>query len=247
MNGEWLDVFFSSTDTYFSNNNHGLHPKEQLPNFVKWLIQAEILDDTKHRQLTPLGKLLSNLYIDMPDLVWEIIWINLSTNSPIAKWYKEKIDWGYRFSQQNIQELVRNDYPIDSPTTIKNIVYALFRTFRESPIGKMGLLVEQERLRYTKKTYLDLSKEATVYSIYKYAENKGIKAFRVSDLYNSENKQGAYKEFGITKIDIEKHLRSLNSGSNCILTAELNMGLDHITLRDDLSAVETLAILTNMK
>jgi 3'-phosphoadenosine 5'-phosphosulfate sulfotransferase (PAPS reductase)/FAD synthetase/formate hydrogenlyase subunit 6/NADH:ubiquinone oxidoreductase subunit I len=27
LNGEWLDVFFSSTDTYFSNNNHGLHPR----------------------------------------------------------------------------------------------------------------------------------------------------------------------------------------------------------------------------
>ena len=244
LNGEWLDVFFSSTDTYFSNNNHGLHPKEQLPNFVKWLVQAEILEDTRNRQLTKLGKLLANLYIDMPNLVWEIIWINLSCNSPIAKWYKENIDWNCTFSQQDIQESVRNDYP-DSPRTIKNIVYALFRTFRESPIGEMGLLVETGKLQYTKKPYEDLSKEAVAYSLYKNSENQGIKSFKVSDLYATENKYGVHKEFGIVKSDLEKHLHSLNSGNNRVLIAELNMGLEHITLRDDLNAFETLSILTN--
>ena len=39
-------------------------------------------------------------------------------------------------------------------------------------------------------------------------------------------------------------MRSLNSDTNRVLVAELNMGLDSITLRDDLNALEALKILT---
>lgn len=244
---EWLDLFMSSTDTYFLDNSHGLNLKEQLPNFVKWLVQAEILEDSKTKQVSPMGKLLARIYRDMPDLVWEIIWINLSYNSPIAKWYKENIDWNFSFTQADIQELVTNDYPSDSLTTIKNIVYALFRTFRESPIGNMGLLVEIDKLKFKKVPYEYLSKEAVAYSLYKYSESKGIKSFRIADLYATDNEQGVYKEYGITKIELENHLRSLNSDINRILVAELNMGLDHITLRDDLTSLKALSILTTQE
>ena len=242
---EWLDVFMSSIETYFIENVHGLNIKEQLPNFVKWLVQSEILVDSKSKQITPLGKLLSNLYCDMPDLTWEVIWINLTYNAPIAKWYKENVDWHFSFMQADIQELLKNDYPSDSTTTIKNIVYALFRTFRESPIGNMGLCIETEKLCYKKTPYEDLSREAVAYSLYKYSEIKGVKSFRVSDFYLSDNKQGIYREFGISKSEVEKHLRSLNSDTNRILVAELNMGLDHITLRDDLTPLKVLSLLSN--
>ena len=242
---EWLDVFLSSVDTYFTDNTHGLNLKEQLPNFVKWLVQAEILVDSKTKLVTPFGNLLSKIYRDMPDLAWEVIWINLTYNAPIAKWYKENVDWNFSFSQADIQELVKNDYPSDSLTTIKNIVYALFRTLKESPIGNMGLLLEKDKLQYQKIPYEYLSREAVAYSLYKYSENKSIKSFRIADLYSPDNKQGAYKEFGIPKSEFEKHLRSLNSDVNRILIAELNMGLDHITLRDDLTSLIALSILTN--
>jgi 3'-phosphoadenosine 5'-phosphosulfate sulfotransferase (PAPS reductase)/FAD synthetase/ferredoxin len=244
---EWLDVFMSSFDTYFIDNNHGLNLKEQLPNFVKWLVQSEILVDSKTKQITTLGKLLSNIYCDMPDLTWEVIWINLTYNAPIAKWYKENIDWNFNFTQADIQELLKNDYPSDSTTTIKNIVYALFRTFRESPIGNMGLCLESEKFCYKKIPHEDLSREAVAYSLYKYSEMNGIKSFRISDFYLPENKQGLYREFGIGKGEFEKHLRSLNSDTNRILVAELNMGLEHITLRDDITSLKVLSLLTNQE
>lgn len=244
---EWLDVFLSSVETYFIDNNHGLNLKEQLPNFVKWLVQSEILVDSKTKKITPLGKLLSNIYCDMPDLTWEIIWINLTYNAPIAKWYKENIDWNFNFTQADIQELLKNDYPSDSVTTIRNIVYALFRTFRESPIGNMGLCIETEKLCYKKVPYENLSREAVAYSLYKYSEITGIKSFRVSDFFLAENKQGVYREFGISKGEFEKYLRSLNSDMNRILVAELNMGLEHISLREDLTSLKVLSLLSNQE
>lgn len=241
---EWLSTFFDTYETYFTENLHGLHLKEQLPNFVKWLVQSEILNDSKAKQITAIGDVLRKNYSTNPFAVWEIIWINLSYNSPIAKWYKESNGWNITFADKDIEELVKRDYPNDSPRTIHNIVYALFRTFRESPIGKLGLCVAtNEKLKYSKIPYENVSKQAVAYSLYKYAENTGTKVFKVSDLYDEENRQGIYREFGLSQKQFEKHLHTLNGDSNRILNADLNMGLEHITLRDDLDSTEVLKIL----
>ena len=40
-----------------------------------------------------------------------------------------------------------------------------------------------------------------------------------------------------------KKLRALSSANNRVLIAELNMGLDHITLRDDLDPLKVLELL----
>lgn len=112
---------------------------------MKWLVQAEILKDSKSKKITELGQLLASNYPDMPDMVWQIIWINLSYNSPIAAWYKERVNWEEIISQKEIEERVLADYSDNSKTTVHNVVYALFRTFKESPIGDAGQLVPKIR------------------------------------------------------------------------------------------------------
>lgn len=240
MNGEWTEFYLSNYETYFEDNSHGLHVKEQLPNFIKWLVQAEILNDSKNKQITGLGRKLAGIYIDQPDLLWQIIWINLSYNSPIAKWYKEHVKWGSEFSQTDIEEMVKMDYPDVGDKTIHNIVYALFRTFRESPLGEMGQLIPVSKLKYQKEPQIDVDRIAVAYSLYKYAEAKGIRTFRVADLYSDTNVSGIVKEFGVSKSDFTNILRSLNSDANRLIVAELNMGLDSITLRDDIHPIDVL-------
>ena len=233
----------SSADTYFADNLHGLNVKEQLPNFVKWLVQAEILDDTKSRKLTKLGTYLVELYAYMPDLVWEVIWVNLSYNAPIVKWFTENTGWNINLTESDIREKVMFDYPTDSQTTIKNIVYALFRTFRECPIG-VRLMEQRDKQNYVKTNYNDASREVIAYSIYKFAQSKNISELRVADLYDDSNKCGVYREFGINKDILINQLRSLNSDINPVLTATFNMGLDHISLRSELNPLSVLKLLT---
>ncbi|MBQ8722025.1 MAG: phosphoadenosine phosphosulfate reductase family protein [Paludibacteraceae bacterium] len=237
MNGDWVEYFFMCRESYFEENTHGLHPKEQLPSFVKWLSQAGLIDEDK--KISNLGMRLADLYTDMPDLVWQIIWINLSYNSPIAKWYKENVKWGTEFTQNDIEELVKNDYPDVSPKTVHNIVYALFRTFRESPIGESYQIINIDKQLYKKDCSEVIDKQTVLYSLYKYSDVKGIKSFRVEDFYDEYNLMGIYREFGISKSDLLKHLRSLNSDLNQYVIANLNMGLDNITLRDDVT-LETI-------
>ena len=115
---------------------------------------------------------------------------------------------------------------------------------KNTPIGEdfsQGEVIEKKRIR---RSYDDLSLEGLAYSLYLYAEKNDSTEFRVSDLYNTEGYKSAPLEFGIPRNVLLKKLRSLSSDSNRVLLAELNMGLDHITLRKDLNAISVLELLT---
>lgn len=243
MNANWTSHYFDCHERYFKDNVHGLNPKQILPNFVKWLVQAEILNDSKSKNITELGKLLATFHVDKPDIVWQIIWINLAYNSPIAKWYKENIEWNTTFTQADLVELIRSEYGETSQKTAANVLYALFRTFRESPIGDMGQLVAIERSFYRKELKTIVPPVIVAYSLYKYAKQRGIMTLRVADLYSCNNKEGIYREFGLSETSFKDALHTLNSEANRLVVAELNMGLDNITLRDDVNPIDVLRIM----
>ncbi len=245
MNQGWVDVYLSEPNPFFTENIAGLNVDEQMPSFAKWLYQAEIIDDTKSRNITELGKCLASIYMDNPDLVWQIIWINLSYNSPIASWYNYGVSWDSYFTKEELEELVFNDYSDNSKKTIHNVVYALTRTFKESPLGSLGLYSEINKTQIHKTGFQSIEKEALAYSLYKYGEAKGIRSLKISDLYSPDNHLGPYKEFGIAKSQIEMLLRSLNSDSNRVLIAELNMGLESITLLEEYNALSCLKTLVD--
>ena len=104
----------------------------------------------------------------------------------------------------------------------------------------MGQLIPVSKLKYQKDPQTEVDRIAVAYSLYKYAESKGIRTFRVADLYSETNVSGIVKEFGISKSDFTNILRSLNSDANRLIVAELNMGLDSITLREDIHPIDVL-------
>ena len=239
---EWFDNFMTNYDTFFDNDEHGLNVKEQLPSFIKWLVHAEILEDAKSKKLTEIGKLLVEIYSDNPALVWEIVWVNLTYSSPIVGWFSQSVPFNRLIEDNALRAMVKNDYLDTSDTTVKNIVYALLRTLKESPMGADLLqYVSEGKQSFMRHPFSDLSMEALVYSLYRYGKFKDSNYLRVSEVM-SDIEKGPKVEFGIDKITIQKLLRSAHLEG--ILIAELNMGLDHITLKDNLSATEALRLLT---
>lgn len=239
---EWLDFFMCNYENYFENDDHGLNPKEQLPSFTKWLVHAEILADAKNKTLTNLGKLLVSIYPDNPSLVWEIIWINLSYSSPIVKWFSQSVPFLREIPDNELKAMLKNDYPDSSDTTVKNIVYALLRTLRESPIGEdLNQYNQESKQTFIRRPYNDLSMEALAYSIYRFGEVRDTNDLRVSTIM-SDTENGPKVEFGIDRNSLIKLLRSLHLDRR--LTAELNMGLDHITLLSNKSALQILKEMT---
>ena len=110
-----------------------------------------------------------------------------------------------------------------------------------SPIGeRFGLYVNPDKGTATRNYSEELSDETVAYSVYCYAESHNSKMLSVSDFYRDEVQDGINVEFGFPKEYMKKKLRNLNSANNRVLIAELNMGLESISLRDDLTSLSVL-------
>lgn len=241
----WLDKFFSNVEGFFESN-HGLNPTKQISPFICWLREAEILN-RNDKKISVMGKILANNYSAKEYLVWEIIWVNLSYNSTIAQWYVENVEWNTRFQKAEQEVLLRNSFPQYKERTLHNALEALLNTFKEGPLGNNLLLgkheLENKKTIILKQPYNDISPVAVAYSLYRYAESKKRYALTVSELYDAEQTEGVYKQFGVSRERLENILRTLKEDKNRILNADLNMGLDNINLREDLKAIDILTIL----
>ncbi|MCD8289965.1 MAG: phosphoadenosine phosphosulfate reductase family protein, partial [Prevotella sp.] len=239
----WVDEFLSDPESFWKDNSLGV---KQVPSFKAWLKDAEVIDETGC--LTRLGVILSAIREDSNTLLWEIIHINLCYNNPLMKWFVQNVQFSTQITRKELESLIL-DYFNSSfkPTTITYALQALLQVFKYSPIGTdFGQLeaIDSKNTTFFRRPYNDLSIEAIAYSIYRFAESTDIDMIRVSDLYKSDVLSGVYKEFGISKNELLKQLRSLHADPNRVLTAELNMGLDHISLRKDLTSISVLELLT---
>lgn len=234
---EWIDEFFANPDGFWDFNALG---NKQVDSFKAWLKDAEFLDSKNH--LTELGKLCAEKYNDARDQIWEIIWINLTYNSSLANWFINMIQFERTFDSRLLSEFALDKFSGDfSTSTIKYAINGFCQLFTYSPIGNYLRQGEDYDGKYMKRSqFEDISDIGFAYALYKYAEANECKSFRVSDFYSEDCMNGPYKEFGIERSLFEKLLRTWNSASNRLLVAELNMGLDHITLRDDLTSLDIL-------
>lgn len=236
---EWVDIFFSDPEYYFKENNSGLGVK-QVPAVVNWLKEAEIINEKK--ELTELGTVLTELYRDNPDLVWEIIWVNLVRNSFICHWFARRIKPGESYNKKSLTDMFIDEYQsMYGKRTVENAISALLSTFTYSPIGeRFGLYQNVDKGTATRGICEELSEITVAYSAYCYSESHNSKMLTVSDFYRDDVEDGINIEFGYPKEYAKKNFRTLNSANNRVLIAELNMGLDSVSLRDDLTPLSVL-------
>jgi hypothetical protein len=192
-----------------------------------------------------LGALLAETYRDNPDIVWEIIWINLVKNSFICKWFVSRIKPCTSYNKKSLTELFIDEFQSTyGKRTVENAIAALLATFANSPIGeRFGLYVDVEKGTATRGECEDIADQTVAYSIYSYSEAHNSKTLSVSDFYRDDIQDGVKVEFAISKECLKQKLRNLNSANNRVLIAELNMGLESITLRDDLTPLSVLRLL----
>lgn len=244
---KWLSFFFAHTKTFFDNEEHGLNVANQLPPFVNWLRDSEILEPLT-RDITDIGKLLAEKYNNGEEKkVWEIIWINLVHNSEICAWYSQYASFNKTSSKLELEKLLEETLPQYSASVRKNAFGALQNAFASSMMGSVlgiGLITKVDNKPFIKREpNNEISSAAVAYSLYKYAEKQGRRSLTVSEFYNENQTEGVYRQFGVDRVTLEKILRSLQEESHHVLTVELNMGLDNINLRDDLTSFDVLKAL----
>lgn len=235
MRQEWLDEFLSDPEYFWSDNSLGT---AQVDGFKAWLKDAEIID--AKNCLTPLGEFVQQNKDDEINLVWEIIVTNLCYNSFIFHWFSNNIYFGQLYDRKILETLIKEQGYGNSGKTIANAVAAFVQTCEYSPVGDILNYGVKNNGRKIRQDYSDATKAGLAYNIYKYSEKKGVRSLRVSDFYNNDCENGPFKALGLTKQTFVSILKSLNSLDNRVLIAELNMGLDSITLREDLDPLSCL-------
>ncbi len=239
MRDEWVSEYFSDPEGFWENNSLGT---AQVDGFKAWLKDSEVID-TKNA-LTPFGEFVKDNYVDDMNMVWELLTINLSIHSFIVNWFVNTVSVGTAFDRQRLNDMLSEEETGASPKTRENAVAALLQLFSYSPLGGEFYFAEEiDGKKYIRREYKDVSETAIAYSLFKYSEMTGIRSLRVEDFYKDDCITGPYKVFGLSKSNFEKILRTLNSYSNRVLIAELNMGLDNISLRDDIDSMQALKIL----
>ncbi len=236
---QWLQEYLADPDDFWKCNSLGT---AQLDGYKTWLRDAEI-NDSKNR-LTKFGEILKRIYEEQPKLTWEMILTNLSYNSFIVKWFTSHIKIGQEYDRKTLESMINDEGFSCKGKTVYNAVGALIQTFDYSPLGStlnMGLSFNGKMK--VRSEYKEVSKAGLAYCLYKYAEDKGVRSLRVSDFYNETCTSGPYHVLGIPKHVFVDTLKALNSATNRVLIAELSMGLDSITLRDDLTPITCLEIL----
>lgn len=236
LRNEWLSEFASFPEDFWGNNSLGT---AQEDGFKAWMRDAEITD--KNNNLTALGNLLLQNYIDFPDTVWEIIVTNLSYNSFIVNWFSNNIVPNQLFDAKSLENSIIEQNPDASSKTVSNAVRALIQTINQSPLGDHLQWGAQEDSKFLRRNYCnDVSPVGIAYFLYKYAEQNDVRTLRVADLYSENSKSNPMGVLGISQSDFIQKLKTLNSMQNRLLIAELSMGLDSVTLRDDISPLSAL-------
>ena len=236
---EWLQEYLVDPEYFWQSNSLGT---AQVDGFKAWLKDAEI-NDAKNK-LTRFGELLQQIYVDDVNLTWELILTNLSYNSFIVNWFVNNVKIGQEFDRKILEGLLNEQGYSSKGKTVANAVAALVQTFEYSPLGEMfNMSVSSENKKSVRQPYQEITNAGLAYSLYKYAEKKNVRSLRVSDFFTEESKSGPHRVLGISKTDFLNRLRSLNSKENRVLIAELSMGLDSITLRDDLNSISCLETL----
>lgn len=240
---EWLDEFLIDPEYFWNDNSLGT---AQVDGFKAWLKEAEITD-TKN-VITDFGNLVKEVYLNDSDLAWELIWTNLASNSFVVNWFVNNIFVDQVFEKRTLVESICMSVPSVPYRTVENAVTALLQSFSYSPIGKQFMCAEPiGKNQYQRGEYSGISNIGLAYSIYKFAERIGTKSLRVSDFYDVDADDSTSRVFGLSLATFEQGLRSLNSEKNRVLIAELSMGLQHITLRDDLNSKNIVEIMFGLQ
>ena len=246
MRENWVEKYFDTYESFFDNNEHGLNPKYQIPPFINWLREAYILN-AEDKNISEVGQYMAKAYRTKALTVWELIYIGLCDNSEICSWFHSAIDFNRSYTREEMDIILQDSYPELKDRTLRNPFNSLLNTFKESPLGTsipVGVLgKEQNKVTLIRQPHNNISLEGLAYSLYRYAERKKRYSLNVSEFYDENQTEGIYRQFGISKETLESLLLSLQEESNHVLRVELNMGLDNIILREDLTSLDILKLM----
>ena len=222
---EWLDGFLADPMNWWHSDKLG---NRQFDSMKLWLKHALLF---KNNHISKLGLYLAQNCNEQT--IWEIVWLNLSIGSNLVSWYIENTEWNTWYEKGELLDLLPEKYSI---STKNNAILALTNTFRDSPIGKMGVgEVETDKSgRRIKRVYRRcmsaITTETLLYILYIHAAEYEIYQYTMDSLL--ESKFSPYRVFGLSRDGIRKILRGLSLNNANAVRIEIASDLENVFLND---------------
>lgn len=248
---EWLEQYFRLKDEFWTSEENTLGSKK-IEYIDKFLLDSGIgikeKKGYKYPTITRFGEIISDIGIDS-SLAWALIAVNWSYSSQFGWWIKN-INFNNSYSPEAINAMLDETL---SQTVRGHIVSAFKNIFISiKPLGEelgLGICEYEEKRGRTlisviRFPWSNPDERVILYSLYKFAEECGNrKQFTLTELLDDSIERGGISPtqiFGLDREIMEKVLNGLTFNYPDMIEARFTLGLDSITLKGDMSAIEIL-------
>lgn len=228
---DWMNEFFKKGISFFENNTLG--PCQVLA-FKNYLRDSEILIENRLNDY--FFNILKNILNINHITFWGIIWINISYNSNLFKWWTTLQKGIYK--KNEIEKMLANNHGKFNRTIIDayNSLIGTFKTPIGNDLKQCNIRKEMKEIILIKEGEPDLQPIVLLYNMYKFAERTNLYEF---SMYEIENKLlSPQKVFCMNSNRIEKLIIPYSYQEVIDLNIENN--ILKIKLRKNLSSIELL-------
>ena len=237
---DWIRQYFEYKSDFDSNHSLG---SQMYSFFKRFLRDANLLDENGFSET---AMVVDRLGYDDP-VSWGIIFTNLCY-SPQVKWFVNTVGFGEKQTKQQLAVLMLEAGAKENWT---NDIFSSLTRLSELPLGKVGFgkvdKTDKKNPVIFREEWYDPSPEVVLYSLYKFAEACGdYYQFSLETLLDdSIEREGVSPSriFGLDKDSIIRILNGLSINYPEYISVSFTLDLDNITLRDDKTSTDVLALL----
>lgn len=236
---DWIKQYFDYKNEFDSNHSLG----SQMYNFFKRFLRDSLLLDETGFSAT--AALIDRLGYDS-EPSWGIIYTNLAY-TPQVNWFVNNIDYAMDYDKKLVASLLVEAGAKESWT---NDIFSSLGRLSELPMGNIGfgnIIKEKNRaVGISRQAWSNPLPVVVLYSLYKFAEACGdYYQFSLETLLDDSIERDGVSPsrlFGLDRDDMVRILNGLSINYPEFISASFTLDLDNITLRDDKSSEDVLAL-----
>lgn len=260
---EWYSSYvkYQGGDEFWNSDGDGLVVNKKKDKFRSFLQDAGmIVGKAKNLKPTPL----SNTVVKMEsnsEIAWALMLVNLVHNSVDYRWYVNNLESGVDYTGDMLKQMLEAETPNDAKGHVKeNIINFMKIALAKTPLGTAPIFATVDaQIKVTKSGNEQISlnsmrkaswtnpvPEVILYSLYKFAEACGdYYQFSLETLLDDSIERDGVspsKIFGLNKDEMMRILNGLSINYPEFISASFTLDLDNITLRDDRTSEDVLAL-----
>jgi len=231
----WVSALIELGDKFFPwYDTHPLGNK-MVESARCWFIQAILIDESSKKP-TLLVELFRKYGGEFP-LGWDLIWINLTNNAVLLKWFITATEIGKNHTVEELSEMLSSSNPSLGKSTIDGGLAALKDMFTKSPLGSENAVTCPEmkgnKVKGITRKAKDVNSLVILYGLYLIAQKTERGSFSVRELLMADAESSYISPitaFGISADMFKKQCEGLKSKYPEYIETTFAKGLDELTV-----------------